>query len=113
MAANGLAGLLGLATRAGLMIPGGERALQAVRQDKAALILLDEGASANTRKRFEDAATSHHTPLHILPPGLLEAATGKAKAMVAALPQGGLTDKVRKACMEIPQQSGQQGHRRT
>ncbi len=113
MTGSNLSGLLGLATRAGLLIPGGERALQAVRQDKAALILLDEGASANTRKRFEDAAASHQTPLHILPPGLLEAATGKAKAIVAALPHGGLTDKVRKACTENPQQSGQNGHRRT
>ncbi|NLD52243.1 MAG: 50S ribosomal protein L7ae [Clostridiales bacterium] len=107
MASNGLSGLLGLATRAGLLIPGGERALQAVRQGKAALILLDDGASANTRRRFENAAISHQIPLHILPPGLLESATGKAKAIVAALPQGGLTDKVRKACVENLHQKGQ------
>ena len=83
------------------------RALQAVRQGKAALILLDDGASANTRRRFENAAISHQIPLHILPPGLLESATGKAKAIVAALPQGGLTDKVRKACVENLHQKGQ------
>ena len=85
---------LGLCMRAGQPITGQEACVAAVRNGEAALVLRDEGASENTVKRVADACQSHGTPLYRVSPGQLGNAIGKAGRMVAAMPRGGMADKL-------------------
>lgn len=87
-------GSLGLATRAGQMLIGAGRALEHIRQNKTALVFLDETASENTKKRFLDACQSHAADCKILSKGLLGQAIGKPGTMVAAVLPGGIADKI-------------------
>lgn len=90
-----LAGMLGLAVRARQVQLGSGRALDCVRGDKAGLVLLDEAASENTKKRFENACQSHQVAHLLLSPGLLGRAVGKPDTMVAALLKGGMAERLR------------------
>lgn len=90
-----MAGWIGLAVRAGQTVTGEEGCVGAIRSKKAVIALLDEGASPNARKRFEDACSHHRVPLVMLPEGLLGRAVGKPGRMALALMAGGLADKVR------------------
>ena len=91
-----LTGFLGLCLRAGQLTLGQDLCVGAIRGGKAALALLDEGASENTRKRLSDSCRSHQTPLYLLPKGLLASAAGKDGRMVASLPGGGMAIRVSK-----------------
>jgi len=91
---DGMRGLLGLAMRAGQVLPGAGRALDLIRQGQAGLILLDEGASDNTKKRFDDACAHHDTDCLLLSPGLLGEAIGRHGTMVAAMKPGSFTQKL-------------------
>lgn len=88
-------GMLGLAVKARQAQLGAGRALDSIRANKAALVLLDEEASDNTRKRFENACLFHEVECLILPPGLLGRAAGKSDAMVAAILKGGMAERLR------------------
>ncbi len=85
---------LGLCLRAGRLTTGQEACVELIRQEQAALVLMDEGASENTRKRVTDACRSHHTPLYQLSPGALGHAIGKPGRMVLAMKPDGMTDKL-------------------
>ena len=54
---SAVSGLLGLACRAGQIALGADIALQEIRAGKAALALLDAGASEGPRKKLLDACT--------------------------------------------------------
>lgn len=90
-----LGGMLGLAVRAGQAQLGAGRALDWIRAGKAGMILLDESASDNTKKRFENAGNFHEVDCLILPPNLLGRSVGKADTMVAVLLKGGMADRLR------------------
>ena len=90
-----IGGMIGLAVKARQAQLGAGRALDCLRAGKAGLLLLDETASDNTRKRFTDACASHEVECLMLPPGLLGQAAGKSDTMVAALLKGGLADRLR------------------
>lgn len=93
-----LGGLLGLAVRAGQAKLGSGPALDALRADRAGLILLDEGASDNTGKRFRDACRFHQVPLCVLPVGMIGRCTGRGNAMAAALLKGGMAETLLGLC---------------
>ncbi|MHC1786231.1 MAG: L7Ae/L30e/S12e/Gadd45 family ribosomal protein [Christensenellales bacterium] len=93
-----LSGLLGLGMRSGQLLAGAERAVDMARQQEAALVLLDAGASPNTRKRVLDACGTHKVPCCSLPEDILGLAIGKPGTMAAAMPAGGITEKIKAAC---------------
>lgn len=87
-------GLLGLAMRAGKLLSGEQAATQAVRKGEAALVLVDEAASDNTRKYARDACAYYHLPLFELPAGLLGQAIGKPNRKLAALTDPAMARKL-------------------
>ena len=89
-----LQGMLGLACRAGQMQSGCDLAVSLIRSGKAALALMDENASPNTKKRILDSAAFYHVQAAELPGGMLENACGKPGRMVCALQKGGIADKI-------------------
>lgn len=93
-AANKVAGFLGLCTRAGRLSFGQEACVNAVRKGEAALVLLDEGASGNTRKRLYNACQTHGVPLYGMPPGRIGQAVGKEGRMVATIGAGGMARRL-------------------
>lgn len=89
-----VSGLLGLCARSGQMILGANLALREIKAGRAALVLLDEGASPGTRKKIADACAFRHVPLHTLPPGELSRACGKEDRMAAAVKPGKLCQRM-------------------
>lgn len=85
---------LGLCMRAGQVVNGQEACVTCVRNGDAAVVLVDEGASENTRKRMTDACQSHDTPVFFITAGELGHAIGKPGRMVAALTKGRMGEKV-------------------
>lgn len=93
-----LAGVLGLAKRAGHLIPGADFALQSVREGKASLVLIDQLASQNTRKKLLDACNYRDLQVIFLRAELLGQACGHSGLMAAAMIPGGFADKLRTMC---------------
>lgn len=91
---NRVTTFLGLCMRAGKIISGQEACVELVRQNAAAVVFLDGGASENTRKRLTDACHSHGSPLYELSAGALGHAIGKPGRMVVALESGGMAEKL-------------------
>ena len=91
---NQVINFLGLCMRAGRIISGQEACVDLARQEQAALVLMDAGASENTRKRIADACRSHSVPLYELSEGILGHAIGKKGRMVVALKADGMAQKL-------------------
>ena len=83
-------GLLGLASRSGQITLGADLALREIKAGRAALVLLDAGASDGTKKKISDACAYRHVPLHMLPEGELSSACGRDGRMAAAVKPGPL-----------------------
>ena len=88
-------GLLGLASRAGQITLGADLALREIKSGRAALVLLDAGASEGTRKKILDACAYRGVPVYILPVDALSRACGKEGRMAAALKKGKLCERIR------------------
>jgi len=84
---------MGLGLRAGHLLLGTGRVVDQVRAGNDLVAFIDQGVSANTRKRMQDTCQTHHCPLYTLPEGLMQGALGRPGAMVAALKPGGIRDK--------------------
>ena len=95
-----VSGLLGLASRSGQIILGADLALREIRAGKAALALLDAGASEGTKKKISDACAYRQVPLHILPEGELSRACGKDDRMAAAVRPGKLCQRIQELLAE-------------
>jgi len=91
---NQVINFLGLCMRAGRVISGQEACVDLARQEQAALVLMDAGASENTRKRISDACHSHNVPLYELTEGALGHAIGKKGRMMVALKPDGMALKL-------------------
>ena len=87
--------LLGLCARAGQIAFGEDGCLGAIRTGKCGLLILDQGASANARKRYTDACRYYRVPLATAAAGLVEQSTGKRGRMAAAIARGGFADQLR------------------
>jgi ribosomal protein L7Ae-like RNA K-turn-binding protein len=84
-----------LIARAGKLASGEDGALAMIRSGGAGLVLLDEEAGPNTRKRFEDACAFRNVALLRVPPGSLGQAIGKSARKVAAVASGAMADKLK------------------
>ena len=102
-------GLMGLAMRAGQVTLGANLALNVIKSNKAALVLVDETASENTKKKLSDACIFRSVPMYYLPQGLIDDACGKDCRYAAALTAGGLSEKIRQLIVSqgIPDQIDQ------
>ena len=100
-----LSGLIGLCMRARQLALGTDQAVKAVRGGKAAVILLDSGASDNLRKKLSDASAFHHVPLMELPEGLLDRAAGQDGKMAAAALRGTLAEQIKQALIPVSSRS--------
>ena len=91
---NAFFAMLGLAMRAGALTTGEDGVKKAVSGGKALLVLVDEGASANTKKLFADACAHYGVPLHMTRRERLGLAMGKPGRMSAAVARGPLGEKL-------------------
>ena len=86
--------MLGLAMRAGQLSFGEDGVRKAIASGAAALVLLDEGASDNTKKRMRDSCAYYGVPLMETAAGRLGEAVGRPGRMSAAVARGPLCDKL-------------------
>ena len=96
-----LSGLIGLCMRARQLVLGTDMTLRTVRDGRAAVLLMDAGASDNLRKKLRDASAFHRVPLAELPEGLLDRAAGQEGKMAAAVLSGTLAEQVRQALIPV------------
>ena len=89
-----VSGLLGLACRAGQAALGADIALQEIRGGKAALLLLDAGASEGTKKKLLDACAFRSVPAFTVPEEEISRACGKDGRMAAAIRKGNLAKRM-------------------
>ncbi len=97
---SAVSGLLGLACRAGQIALGADIALQEIRAGKAALALLDAGASEGTRKKLLDACTFRSVPVYTLPENEISRACGRDGRMAAAVRKGNLANRMQELLSE-------------
>lgn len=90
MKQNKVLSLLGLSARAGKLASGEYSAETAVKSGKAALVLVAEDASANTKKLFHDKCSFYEVPIYEFgTKEVLGHAIGKElRASVAVLDEG-------------------------
>ena len=91
---NAFFSMLGLAMRAGALTTGEDGVKKAVSGGKALLVLVDEGASANTKKLFADACAHYGVPLWLTQRERLGLAMGKPGRMSTAVARGPLGEKL-------------------
>ena len=89
-----VSGLLGLASRAGQITLGADLTLREIKAGRAALALVDAGASEGIRKKISDACAYRHVPLHMLPEGEISGACGKEGRLAAAVKPGKLCQRM-------------------
>ena len=94
MTAHDAPGLLGLAMRAGKLTLGDQGCLDVIRSDKAALILIDEGVSPGTLKKFRDASAFHHVEMVMLKAGQLGRSVGKPNRRTAVVQDAKLAEGI-------------------
>ena len=97
---SAVSGLLGLACRAGQIVLGADIALQEIRAGKAALALLDAGASEGTRKKLLDACAFRSVPVYTLPEDEISRACGRDGRMAAAVRKGNLANRMQELLSE-------------
>ena len=86
--------LLGLAMRAGQLSLGEGGALKALACGKAAFLLVDAGASENTKKEFRDGCQYRGVPYYETAAGRLGRAVGRPGRMSAAAVPGPLAKRL-------------------
>ena len=91
---NDFFSMLGIAMRAGALTLGESGADKAIAAGEAGLVMVDAGASDNTRKRFADSCAYYGAPMLLTAAGRLGAAVGKPGRMSAAVKKGTLCDKL-------------------
>ena len=97
MSAGEAVGLIGIAMRAGKLTLGEEACLNVIRADHAALILIDEGVSPGTLKKFRDASAYHNVKLIALKAGQLGRSVGKPNRRTAVVQDAKLAEGISKS----------------
>lgn len=111
--------LLGLAMRAGMVVLGEENVSRAIAASEgkgssdgartkksgkkpvcAALVLVDAGASANTKKKFADSCAYYGVEMRLTKADRLGHAVGRPGRMSAAVTPGALCEKLRHLAQE-------------
>ncbi len=91
-----LQGMLGLAFRAGQLVPGAEMSLKLIKDGKAGLALLEPEASENTRKKVRDACNHYQVQVILLDAGMLGLACGRPGMAVGAVKPGNFAQMILK-----------------
>ena len=86
--------MLGIAMRAGQLSLGESGVLKAISSGAALFMILDAGASDNTKKKFRDYCAFYQVPLYETAPDRLGSAIGKPGRMSAAIARGSLGGKL-------------------
>ena len=86
---------LGLAARAGMISSGEFGTFQVLKAGKAAFVLVDEAAAANTKKEFKDGCSFRSVPCWETEKNRLAQAIGKPGRMCLAVHTGTLADKLK------------------
>ena len=86
--------MLGLAMRAGQLTFGEDGVKNAIASGGAKLVLLDAGASENTKKKMRDSCAYYGVQLVETAADRLGYAVGKPGRMSAAVAAGGICDKL-------------------
>lgn len=95
MKQNKVLSLLGLSARAGKLVSGEYSTETAVKSGKAALVLVAEDASANTKKLFHDKCSFYEVPVYDFgTKEMLGHAVGKELRASVAVLDAGLADAV-------------------
>ena len=92
--------MLGIAMRAGVLTLGSDGVLACIASGKAAFVMVDAGASENTKKKFRDSCAFYGCALVETAPDRLGFAIGKPGRMCAAVAKGTLGDKLHKLAQE-------------
>ncbi len=82
------AGLIGLARRAGKLSSGGFTVEKQIKAGRAALVLMDETASENTKKALGRLCENRGVPLKFLPEGELSRVLNDFRISAAILDVG-------------------------
>ncbi len=92
-----LAGLIGMAKKAGRLIAGTEQVNEAVRSGKAVLVLIACDVAENSRKRLENCSSYYETAYITVPfdRERLGAAIGASATAAVALTDSGFAKAVR------------------
>ena len=98
-----LRGLMGLTVRARQAVFGEDGCLKTIRGGNCGILLVDEGASPSTKKKYHDACSNTGTAMAIIPEGMLLDATGRP-GVAMAIQKGGLAQQ---AC-KLLQAQGQE-----
>ena len=85
---------LGLAMKAGRVQCGQSVCDKLIKSGDARLILIDDGASAGTKKAVTDACAFYKVSYRFIPSGELGAAIGKPGRMVAAITDSALAERI-------------------
>lgn len=101
-------GLLGLAHRAGQVTLGAEMALEEIKAGKAALALIDAGASEGTKKKLLDACAYRGVSACILPEDEISRACGRDSRMAAAIKKGPFAERMQQLLSESARQEEKQ-----
>ncbi len=88
-----IGGFLGLALRSRQAVLGTDACRILVRSGNCGVILLDEAAGVNTRKKTEDLCKRSGVPVIRIPEGTIEGATGKEN-MVMAVRKGSFAETI-------------------
>jgi len=91
---NRALGFLGLAMKSGRVQCGQSVCDKLIKAGSARLILIDEGASGNTKKAVTDACAYYHVPYILIPAAELGQAIGKSGRMVAAITDEALANRL-------------------
>ena len=86
--------MLGIAMRAGVITLGADGVHAAIAAKQAGMVLLDSGASDNTKKKLRDSCMFYGASLYETAPDRLGFAIGKPGRMCAAIARGPLGDKL-------------------
>lgn len=86
--------LIGLSMRAGQVISGDDLCERAVRAGRVGALLLDAGASDNTRAKYGAVCAARGIPLREVAAGSLGRAIGRDNRMVVAIAKGKLSEKI-------------------
>lgn len=91
---NSFYAMLGLAMRAGVLTLGESGVSKAISAGAARFVLVDAGASDNTKKKFRDACAYYHVELFETQADRLGQAIGKPGRMSAAIAGGSLGERL-------------------
>ena len=86
--------LLGIAMRAGVLTFGQDAVLKAISSGTAGFVLLDSGASDNTKKKISDSCRYYGVDLFETAQDRLGYAVGKPGRMSVAVAKGTLGDRL-------------------